>query len=933
CRKLDSGALIGFHSVVKDINNQLKQLFIKQKNDGTLEFPLIVYRGQCYFGEGELEKLTKRLKVGDLISMNSFLSTSKDRTVATVFGVADRNTSVLFQIKVNDVENNERLQVFADITSIGQFPDEKEVLFGMSSVFQVTNVYLDATSWVIEMELTNYKEDEEVEKFLPEIKRHLYRISTKRRPFNILKKLLNVDTNAHPKPLIELMKFILTDLVQIFIVNAYKKNGQLKSIITKESNLRAIVTESNSDPTRPSETCIGSLCDVLDDFLCDYNNNSEQDNEIFINDISISILCFGAFLLLIEDYEKCIQFFQIILRNESVDKKLKIIINSVLNACYALNSGYELSIKHFYEFVESSALTLIQPWNSAFVASPLMATHGSNQLANQTLENSQPSMYQQQHDIDIHEQLRLLYLAQLCREQQKPVDALNYYEEALEINSSLPSSALSIFNGPIYLSMASTSLSLDNKREALFFLDKAIDNVNKHFPSSHRIFATLNLMRGYYLLQNERTEEANEYVQNALNNIHFSKNQQFHCTAFIVLATCALQCGNINGAKKYCEEARKCSLSTFTSSLADYILQAIPNFKIVLESTNLEVFRQMVRIGLQYGQQIFSSMNSNALTESINEETSTPDKLISSADFYRHRQEYANADKYYRKAIEKMTDSNETIWIIFRKMIRMNYDNELYQDYFIEQYSKYDIDNLNHLKIISTLQLIIYKLCLSRNETEAEFAFDFLTSSCFTTIKYLYHCFKTDSEFISKFLNEFFHYKQFSKFITMITELIEVHTNESMANIKYFLSNFKHCDEFASIIHHSQVDKAFSEMKLKYDNDESSKCIFRFLDTILQVLRQCVAPLNNPTLSFREQILQLLAKHRDESTPFYYLKKILESFFADDLSSFFFNLDKFRLHAMTYEHYKKLKESLNELFEKIEENQLHAWLKDVLTIY
>jgi len=158
----------------------------------------------------------------------------------------------------------------------------------------------------------------------------------------------------------------------------------------------------------------------------------------------------------------------------------------------------------------------------------------------------------------------------------------------------------------------------------------------------------------------------------------------------------------------------------------------------------------------------------------------------------------------------------------------------------------------------------------------------------------------------------------------MITELMEVHTSEWMTNIKYF-------DEFVSIIHHSQIDKTLHEMKLKYDNDESSKCIFRFLDTILQLLRQCVSPLNNPTLPFREQILQLLVKHHNESTPLYYLKKIWESFLADDLPSFSFNLDKFRLHAMTYEHYEKLKERIGRLFEKVEESQLHAWLNDVFT--
>ncbi|CAM4835628.1 unnamed protein product [Rotaria magnacalcarata] len=922
---LHSSALIGFHSIIKDLNDQLKQLFTQQKNNGTLKLPLTVFRGQSEMGKDEVEKITKEIHPGDLISMNSFLSTSKYCAVATNFFIgADKNTCILFQITINDVGNDERLQRFADISSHAEIKDEGEVLFGMSSVFKVTDVYFNYSYWVIEMELTNCEEDKDVQNLRQDIETYLYQVYTKQMSLIIVKQLLMIDTKSHPRPLAELMKFILIDMAEIFIVNAYKKNGRLTNIIAKEPVLQALITQSNDHMNYSRETYLVLLFDILNDFLYS-NNNDEQGNRFLNHDHDAKLLLgFGGFLLITGDYQKSTQYFEMVLKHESIDDKLKIFINAILSMCHALNNEQELASKYFYDAFQSATLSSIQPWHAAFIVSSQATIHGSNPQINRILE---PLMNREQNDSSIHEALRLLNLGQLYATQHKLSDALNCWEEAIEINSYLPSSALTIFNGVIYVLMAAAYLRLSNARVALHFMDKAIVCMKKYYPSSHRMFASLDFMRGYYLLQNENLSEAIEYFQKALNNLHFSNNQEFCGAVYVLLSLSFIQCGDIKLADEYCRKALKCPLSTEMNWVAHSLSEGMPEITSVLQYASPEIAREFVRIGLKFSQLFLSNLNSNIFPESINEETCTPDELISLADHYRHRQECTTAEVYYKKAIEKMTESNENLWGVYRKMIRMNYDRDLYRDYFIEQYSNYDVDNAKHWKTIATLQMIIYKIFLSGNESE--FAFDFLILSSLTTVKSLYQDMMIDAELISKFLDELVHNVQFSEFIFLLTKLIEVHYNDWITHIKDFLSNFIDSNDLISIIHHCQIDETLSKMKLKYESNESSKCIFRFLDTILRLFRRCGTPSSVISLSFRDQILQFIKKYHDESTSLFYLVKILESLLMTNTQDFFHNLDQFQQNVMTYERYEKFKEKLYELVGKIEEDQLLKWLKNI----
>ncbi|CAF3319694.1 unnamed protein product [Rotaria sp. Silwood2] len=172
CRMLDSDAIIEFHSFVKDLDAQLKQLHCQQINDGTL-LPLTVYRGQTTWGRDDIEKICAN--VGHLISMNTFLSTSTNREVANMYvSGGDKNTSVIFEITVNDIKNNKYYPPFAHIRQFSQFEGEDEVLFGMSSIFKVISVEDQIQHKIVKLELSSFDEDKNVQKLMDEVQSYLY---------------------------------------------------------------------------------------------------------------------------------------------------------------------------------------------------------------------------------------------------------------------------------------------------------------------------------------------------------------------------------------------------------------------------------------------------------------------------------------------------------------------------------------------------------------------------------------------------------------------------------------------------------------------------------------------------------------------------------------------------------------------------------------
>lgn len=99
----------------------------------------------------ELENLRK--SEGELISMNSFLSTSLDRGLAYDFLLASTDLErVLFKIDANpDLRG---IKPFAHITELSYYPKEEEVLFMLGSIFRLGEITRDRNEvWTVRLKL------------------------------------------------------------------------------------------------------------------------------------------------------------------------------------------------------------------------------------------------------------------------------------------------------------------------------------------------------------------------------------------------------------------------------------------------------------------------------------------------------------------------------------------------------------------------------------------------------------------------------------------------------------------------------------------------------------------------------------------------------------------------------------------------------------
>lgn len=150
CRSEDIDKLMLLRILVRDMHNQLQE-----EQSKFIESQITVYRGQA-MKLTELKYLQNH--VGHFISMNSFLSTSRDRDIALFFADSIDKTdsnmkSVLYEMDCDTRRSDTK--PFADIAHLSHFTEEKEILFMLGSVFRVEHVQPNETNdvWIIKMTL------------------------------------------------------------------------------------------------------------------------------------------------------------------------------------------------------------------------------------------------------------------------------------------------------------------------------------------------------------------------------------------------------------------------------------------------------------------------------------------------------------------------------------------------------------------------------------------------------------------------------------------------------------------------------------------------------------------------------------------------------------------------------------------------------------
>ncbi|CAF3698986.1 unnamed protein product, partial [Adineta steineri] len=161
-RKQTIDMMFLYRSYISDIHRQLQH--------HQARCPIQVYRSQL-MSTSELNYLQQQK--GQLVSVNSFLSTSTDREVADIYtgGTTQDNNleRVLFEIDADPKVVTAK--PFADISRLSHFTVELEVLFMLGSIFRIESINCtDDQLWIIHMSLC-HEDDHDLKEVLEYMKK------------------------------------------------------------------------------------------------------------------------------------------------------------------------------------------------------------------------------------------------------------------------------------------------------------------------------------------------------------------------------------------------------------------------------------------------------------------------------------------------------------------------------------------------------------------------------------------------------------------------------------------------------------------------------------------------------------------------------------------------------------------------------------------
>ena len=154
----DTDGIYQFRRYIADLHQKLAE------NYQTPNEEIILYRGKKLplITLQKLKDLKQRSDTKDaFISINGFLSTTKDRGVAEIFGgtdgIRDGYETVIFTLKIR--KGMKSTIAYRDIVDHSCKPDENETLFSMGSVWKLLKIENFNGVWSIELELSNDFQD------------------------------------------------------------------------------------------------------------------------------------------------------------------------------------------------------------------------------------------------------------------------------------------------------------------------------------------------------------------------------------------------------------------------------------------------------------------------------------------------------------------------------------------------------------------------------------------------------------------------------------------------------------------------------------------------------------------------------------------------------------------------------------------------------
>ncbi|CAF2739873.1 unnamed protein product [Rotaria sp. Silwood2] len=147
--------LFAFRFFITDIAKQLKHEYENFIRTNVNRSIIRVYRGQLISIE-ELELMKNN--IGEFLSMNSFLSTSRNRSTALEFTRISRRRdnmrAILFEI---EIDPRLRTKAFAAVDQISYFEQENEILIMLGALFCIRKVIEDEQDniWVVHVSLAS----------------------------------------------------------------------------------------------------------------------------------------------------------------------------------------------------------------------------------------------------------------------------------------------------------------------------------------------------------------------------------------------------------------------------------------------------------------------------------------------------------------------------------------------------------------------------------------------------------------------------------------------------------------------------------------------------------------------------------------------------------------------------------------------------------
>ena len=155
-RAQDLDMLFAFRFFISDIVEVIKTEHEKFIRTSDVRNKIKVYRGQL-INNDELNLMKN--SINEFLSMNSFLSTTRDRAIALVFArLSSKMTNDMQQV-IFEIEINPRLKTkaFATITEMSYYKGEDEILIMIGALFRIVNVIENKEEkiWVVSLTLAS----------------------------------------------------------------------------------------------------------------------------------------------------------------------------------------------------------------------------------------------------------------------------------------------------------------------------------------------------------------------------------------------------------------------------------------------------------------------------------------------------------------------------------------------------------------------------------------------------------------------------------------------------------------------------------------------------------------------------------------------------------------------------------------------------------